>query len=261
MMTVTLDRPWLRCDLGRMRRVLSWSLNRPGFVSARHILWREVRDADLTTDLDTGRWFTGELARSGDTEAVGLLTSRDVGTWRGASAEVEGIRAQAVVTAGLSNAERVGRRRPVTPDYRAAGGVAGTVSTSGVTGGGIAESGVGAARFSTPGAMTSGLAAGGLAAGGYGTINIAVAVSEGLSDGAMVEALSIVAEARTAAVLEAGLVLVTGTATGTGTDCIALAADPGEARHAGLHTPAGEVLGRVVMEATAAAIADWMALS
>ncbi|WP_313533840.1 MULTISPECIES: adenosylcobinamide amidohydrolase [unclassified Haematobacter] len=92
-MTVTLDRPWLRCDLGRTRRVLSWSLNRPGFVSARHILWREVRDADLTEDLDTGRWFAGELARCGDAEAVGLLTSRDVGTWRGAAAEVEGVRA------------------------------------------------------------------------------------------------------------------------------------------------------------------------
>ncbi len=93
LMTVTLDRPWLRCDLGRTRRVLSWSLNRPGFVSARHILWREVRDADLTEDLDTGRWFAGELARCGDAEAVGLLTSRDVGTWRGAAAEVEGVRA------------------------------------------------------------------------------------------------------------------------------------------------------------------------
>ncbi|KFI27630.1 adenosylcobinamide amidohydrolase [Haematobacter massiliensis] len=215
MMTVSLARPWLRCDLGRMRRVLSWSLNRPGFVEARHILWREVRDADLTADLDTGRWFAAELARRGDAEAVGLLTSRDIGTWREAAADVEGIRAQAVVTAGLSNAERVGRRRPA------------------------------------PDSETS----------GYGTINIAVAVSEGLTEGAMVEALSIATQARTAAVLEAGLTLLTGTATGTGTDCIALAADPGETRHAGLHTPVGEVLGRVVMEATAAAIADWMALS
>lgn len=51
-MTVTLSRPWLDFDLGAEIPVLSFTLNRPGFVTARRILWREVRNADLTPDLD-----------------------------------------------------------------------------------------------------------------------------------------------------------------------------------------------------------------
>ena len=77
-MTVTLDRPWLSFDLGQEMQVLSWSLNRPGFVMARQILWREVRNADLPVDRDARAWLIGNLARRGTPEAVAFLTSRDV---------------------------------------------------------------------------------------------------------------------------------------------------------------------------------------
>ena len=47
-MRIACDRPWLGVDLGAPHRVLSWAVHRPGLVSAQRILWREVRDADLT---------------------------------------------------------------------------------------------------------------------------------------------------------------------------------------------------------------------
>ncbi|MGR3481375.1 hypothetical protein [Salipiger marinus] len=41
--------------------MLSWALNRPGYVRARRILWREVRNADLPPDLDVRAWLAAEL--------------------------------------------------------------------------------------------------------------------------------------------------------------------------------------------------------
>lgn len=94
---------------------------------------------------------------------------------------------------------------------------------------------------------------------GPGTINIAVQLNVALSDTGLLEALTIAAEARTAAVMESGVRLAGGSrATGTGTDCITVAAPPGCLDWAGLHTPAGEALGRAVREAVAAGAADWV---
>ncbi|MEO1272728.1 MAG: adenosylcobinamide amidohydrolase, partial [Myxococcota bacterium] len=47
--------------------------------------------------------------------------------------------------------------------------------------------------------------------------------------------------------------------TGTGTDCIVLAAPPGHAVYAGLHTAVGEAVGRAVYDAVAAGVRGWMA--
>jgi adenosylcobinamide amidohydrolase len=207
---VTLERPWLTMDLGRPLQVLSWALNRPGLVVAERIVWREVRNADLPEDFDVARWFDTVLAARGDAESVGLLTSRDVSRYRVARATADGVEAFAVATVGLSNAERIGQRRPQV-----------------------------AARA--------------------GTINVAVALSAGLSEAALLETVSIATQARTAAVMEAGLRLAGGVATGTGTDCLAVAAPSGNIRHAGLHTDVGEAVGRAVHDAVRAGAAEWMA--
>lgn len=204
-----LARPWLSFDLGAPHRVLSFAPHRPGFATASRIVWREVRNADLHPGLDVQEWFRAELAAAGLLDTVAMLTSRDIGRFRMAEAEVEGITAACLATVGLGNAERIGRRRGH--------------------------------------------------AGSYGTINIAVRLSAPLTDTALIEALSIAAEARTAAVMEAGLRLPTGLATGTGTDCLAIAAPPGAGAFAGLHTATGEALGRAVHDAVAAGAADWMA--
>ncbi|MEM0923620.1 MAG: adenosylcobinamide amidohydrolase [Pseudomonadota bacterium] len=203
-----MRQPWLIAELGGPLRVLSWSLTRPGFTQARRIVWREVRNADLPVHLNARDWLSGEINRGGFTDAVPLLTSRDIRRFQTARHEVEDVRADAIATVGLSNAERIGQRR------------------------------------AAPEAI--------------GTINIAVRLSTPLGDGAFIEALSLVAQARTTAVLEHGPRLPMGRATGTGTDCIAIAAPPGDTAHAGMHTAIGEAVGRTVLDAVAAGVQDWM---
>lgn len=206
MIRASLTRPWLVADLPRPMRVLSWAPFRPGYTTARAVVWREVKNADLPRDFDVESWFAREMQAWPD--AVGMLTSRDIGTYHLAGATVDGITATCLATVGLSNAEAVGTRRP----YHSAD---------------------------------------------WGTINLCTAVDAALTETAQLEALSIAVQARTAAVMEAGLTLPTGTATGTGTDCAALACDPGDTRYAGLHTAIGEAVGAATRRAITAAAADW----
>ncbi|WP_417256982.1 adenosylcobinamide amidohydrolase [Celeribacter halophilus] len=92
----------------------------------------------------------------------------------------------------------------------------------------------------------------------YGTINIAVQIAEGLTEAAQIEALSIATQARTAAVVDAGLRLPHGPVTGTGTDCIAIAAPKGDTAYAGLHTALGEAIGAAVYQTVATGAAVWI---
>ncbi len=206
---IVLDRPWLTLPLGAPHRVLSWALNRPGFVDADTILWREVRNADLPQDFDVKTWLCDALQDRDMADAVAFLTSRDVRAFESATVRVAGVKARAIATVGLSNAEHVGARMD---------------------------------RSNRD----------------WGTINVAVQVSAGLSDAALIEALSIVAQARTAAVMALGHELPTGISTGTGTDCIAMAAPAGDIAFAGLHTDVGEAIGASVYAAVLAGGQDWM---
>lgn len=95
----------------------------------------------------------------------------------------------------------------------------------------------------------------------FGTINIAARVDRGLTDAGLIEALAIIVQARTAAVIDAGHRLPTGMATGTGTDC-ALVAAPCLATkedYAGLHTDIGAALGGAVYTAILDASRAWQA--
>jgi adenosylcobinamide amidohydrolase len=101
-----------------------------------------------------------------------------------------------------------------------------------------------------------------------GTINLCVRVSTPLTDEALLEALALAAEARTAAMLEARLPspLSGRPASGTGTDCIVVAAPvaPGGPRsaarlaYAGKHTRVGSLLGAAVRDAVSRGIARWL---
>lgn len=93
----------------------------------------------------------------------------------------------------------------------------------------------------------------------WGTINIAVHVSCPLAEVALLEMLSLAASARTAAVLSVAHDLPTGRSTGTGTDCIAVAAPDGDALYAGMHTAVGEAVGRAVFDAVAQGAREWQA--
>lgn len=92
----------------------------------------------------------------------------------------------------------------------------------------------------------------------WGTINIGVRIDEGLSQTGLLEAMSIAVQARTAAIMDVGLQLPTGIATGTGTDCVTIAAPSGQRHYAGLHTCVGEAIGRAVYDAVRAGADIWI---
>jgi adenosylcobinamide amidohydrolase len=95
-----------------------------------------------------------------------------------------------------------------------------------------------------------------------GTINILCRVSHPLTEEAQIEALSVVAEARTLAVLEGSVPSRRSgrASTGTGTDCIVIACPPGRRpeRYAGKHTALGHVIGKAVLQALRRGVASWI---
>jgi adenosylcobinamide amidohydrolase len=98
-----------------------------------------------------------------------------------------------------------------------------------------------------------------LPANPVGTINILVHVSCALSQAALIETIAIAAQARTAAILALDHRLHGEAVSGTGTDCIVVAAPEGgeAARFAGLHTPIGESVGSAVFAAVLEGGALW----
>jgi adenosylcobinamide amidohydrolase len=84
-----------------------------------------------------------------------------------------------------------------------------------------------------------------------GTINLLAHVDRPLSPAALIEAMSIATEARTAAIIDLDWRLDGKPVTGTGTDCIVVAAPEGEKpeQFAGLHTNVGAAIGRAVYHA------------
>ena len=93
-----------------------------------------------------------------------------------------------------------------------------------------------------------------------GTINIMVMTSTTLTEPAMVEALTIATEAKSAALHESGIrsPVSNKIATGTGTDSIAIVSGhgPETVRYCGKHVLFGEILGRLVTDAVTSSI-DW----
>ncbi|MCI0347711.1 MAG: adenosylcobinamide amidohydrolase [Chloroflexi bacterium] len=97
--------------------------------------------------------------------------------------------------------------------------------------------------------------------GRIGTINLLCSVSGALGENALLEAMALAAEARTAAILEAGVPSRASglPATGTGTDCIVVAAPAAgaAAAYAGKHTAVGHLVGAVVAEAVRRGAEAW----
>jgi adenosylcobinamide amidohydrolase len=97
--------------------------------------------------------------------------------------------------------------------------------------------------------------------GRIGTINILCWTSAPLTRTAQLEALSLTTEARTAAVIDAGIPSrrSRAVATGTGTDCIVMASPHAAAgkQYAGKHTAVGHLIGAAVYEAVTQGLAAW----
>ena len=96
-----------------------------------------------------------------------------------------------------------------------------------------------------------------------GTINVLCRVDVALTTPAMLEALAIATEAKTAAMLESGVVSGRSgePATGTGTDCIVIASPKGQpyAPYAGKHTDTGAAIGAAVLDAVREGARVWKA--
>lgn len=92
-----------------------------------------------------------------------------------------------------------------------------------------------------------------------GTINIIVLTSAKLTEAAMVEALLIITEAKSAALQDAEVLspVSNSIATGTGTDSVAIVSGhgPETVGYCGKHVLFGEMMGRMVTEAVASSIA------
>lgn len=101
------------------------------------------------------------------------------------------------------------------------------------------------------------------AAARIGTINVLVQLSHALDEAGLAEALAVAVEARTAAVMDGRVPSRRSNelATGTGTDCIVVAApEAGPAlRWVGKHTVAGALIGGVVREAVSRGVRRWIA--
>lgn len=210
-LTIECDPPFLVVRLPARCMTLGWSLARPGFAEASTIAWLEVRNADLTPDVDPLALLRRKLETRGIGDAVAFMTSRDIRRHHVAQRSVEGVVARCIATVGLANGEAVGARRLVD---------------------------------AFP-----------------GTINALVHISRPLSQGAFVEAVSIAAQARTAAILDTTHLRDGPRITGTGTDCIVVAAPLGrdEEHCAGLHTAIGEAIGGAVYDAVRAGAECWSA--
>jgi len=204
---------WLTVRFDSEHSVLSSAIVGGGCRRTRDVTWHQVRDCDLTPDVDPVRLLAQRLAARGLSNSVGLLTSRDLARYVTSESRYEAVSAQVVATVGLSNALRVG---DLPAEHPAAG-----------------------------------------------TINILCRISEPLSETGLIEALSLIAEARTLAMLEAGLQSRRSglPATGTGTDCIVAAAPVARRTtpYAGKHTAIGHVVGAAVTEALRRGIAAWVA--
>jgi len=186
--------------------------------AARAIAIHQTRNDELTPEVDPIALLAARMAAV-DLRGVGMWTSRRIASAIVVATQAQQdpqLRAVALVTAGLSNAVRVG---------------------------------------DTPGPLE-----------GWGTINIACHLSVPVCHEALLEALAVVVEARTVAVLDAGVRSrrSEGVATGTGTDCVAVMAPEHSssargagATYAGKHTAIGHVVGDAVLRATQRAIADW----
>ncbi|HEU4625618.1 MAG TPA: adenosylcobinamide amidohydrolase [Steroidobacteraceae bacterium] len=145
---------WLEIDPGVPHSTLGWTLIGGGRRQAQRVFWHNVRDGDLSPELDAKRFFEERRKqRAGDTRGVGFLTGCTLAEYVDQRRNLGNLFARCVATVGLNNALRIGDRPGTT-------------------------------AFSP------------------GTINILLQVSRPLSACASLEALSLVAEARTLAMLE-----------------------------------------------------------
>jgi len=208
--------------------VLGWAPLGGGFKRADLIVNHQIQFGDRAATEAPRAYLTAVVRalKRDPRRAVAMMTGAKIARASHSSVARDGLVVGAWCTAGCSNALRVGDRATV-----------------------------GAPRATETGGCK-------LPAVEPGTINIIVAINQSLTRAAMAEALQIAVEARVAAILDAEVASIRSgaLATGTGTDCIAIAAPVPASRentiiYCGKHTLPGELIGRAVMRSCAIAVA------
>ncbi len=103
-MELRLDEDCLHADLGRPHHALSWGVVNGGLVQTRHVAWHQVRNSELSADVDAVQLLRERMAHHGHIDAVGLLTSSAIADYT--ARESGGV--TCVCTLGLGNRLRVG---------------------------------------------------------------------------------------------------------------------------------------------------------
>jgi adenosylcobinamide amidohydrolase len=233
--TVSQSGRWLVVRFPVPHRTLSWAIVGGGFHTTSTIAWRQVSDDELAIDVDPRALLMRGLADEGLTDAVGLLTGSPVTRAVRRTGQAGALTIDCLATVGLGNALRAGDPPATSP------------------------------RELHPPRQLSRQPDRQPHPQPYriGTINVCVWSSHRLSDEALVEAQALTAEARTAAMLAAGVPSTVSAlpATGTGTDCQVVAA-PIEGQpivFVGKHTDAGHLIGSVVGATIEEGVARWLA--
>ncbi len=91
-----------------VQRTVSWAIVGGGLTRARTVAWVQIADADLRPPIDPCELARSRLAASGITDAIALLTSRDVGAYVDVRASHGDTSCRCIATVGLGNALRAG---------------------------------------------------------------------------------------------------------------------------------------------------------
>src|SRR5439155_25371111 len=99
---------WLVARFARPHHVLSWAIVGGGRRTTVTVAWYQVRESELRPPVDAREFLHRRLAEAEIPDAVGLLTSRDLGTHVAVERRRDSLAARCVATVGLGNALRVG---------------------------------------------------------------------------------------------------------------------------------------------------------
>jgi adenosylcobinamide amidohydrolase len=107
-MQIHIDPPWLLVKFDRPHNLLSWSINRPGYVVTEQVAWLQVENRDLPPDLDPKQFLCERLQERNLSDAVAFMTSRDITSWQDESVRHGGVECRGVMTLDLGNGSHVG---------------------------------------------------------------------------------------------------------------------------------------------------------
>jgi len=218
--SIDCDPPWLSVRFRERQQVLSWAVHRPGLQVAERVVWLQVKNADLPPSVDPGDLLHSRMQERGFGDAIGLMTSGSLEHHESGSVVRDAVRATCLMTLGLSNAERIGKRRSLGVFDRADAAAVGTINALCHV----------SAPLSEP------------------------AMLEALSVATQARTTAILAQSYEN-VPGAGPV----TGTGTDCIVIACPNAGAGEKYAGLHTAVGEALGAAVLEVTGKAMRGWLA--